>query len=99
MSAYDKVHPLFLSQVMEPRLRTFIHIKELPKIAFPIEGGEEKRQDLLEALGLKPSVVEKAEVVPLRVFPELGLFSAWVKPKEFLDLLKEALAQLIAFVE
>jgi subtilisin family serine protease len=60
---------------------------------------EKKLGDFLEAVGFKSSAVEKAEVTPLRIFPELGLFSALVKPKDFLDLLKEALAHLVSFVE
>ena len=99
MSLAEKVHPLFLSQISEPRARTFIHVKELPQTDFSFEMPEKKLGDFLEAVGFKSSAVEKADVTPLRNFPELGLFSALVKPKDFLDLLKEALAHLVSFVE
>jgi len=99
MSFAEKVNPLFLSQISEPRARTFIHVKELPQKDFSFEMPEKKLGDFLEAVGFKSSAVEKAEVTPLRIFPELGLFSALVKPKDFLDLLKEALAHLVSFVE
>jgi subtilisin family serine protease len=96
MGEYDRVHPHFLSLLAEPRVRTFIHLKEFPRAAAPTGRGS---TDLLEALGFKTPEIEKAGITPLRVFPELGLLSAWVKPKEFLDLLKEALARLVTFAE
>ena len=96
MSEYERVHPHLLSLLSEPRVKVFIHLREFPKAGLPPAG---RGLDLLEALGFKPSEVEKAEITPLRVFPELGLLSALVKPKNFLELLKEALARLVTFVE
>lgn len=96
MSEYDRIHLDFLSMVSEPRVKAFIHLKEFPRTVPP---PGRKSFDLLEALGFKQSEAERAEIIPLRVFPELGLFSAWVKPKDFLELLKETLARLVTFVE
>jgi len=99
MSFAEKVDPFFLSQISEPRARTFIHVKELPQTDFSFEMPEKKLGDFLEAVGFKSSAVEKADITPLRIFPELKLFSALVKPKDFLDLLKEVLSHLVSFVE
>ena len=96
MSMQEIVHPDFLARVAEPKVRTFVHLREFPEEKLP---AEKKSSDLLEAFGFKQTQIEKAEIVPLRVFPELKLFSAYVKPRDFLDLLREALAQIVSFVE
>jgi subtilisin family serine protease len=97
---FGRVHPAFLASIEEPKKKVFLHFeKKYPGELAKDEKIDRNTTEVLESFGLKRSIVEKAGIEPVYVFPELGCFSAWVKPKDLLELLNDVLEKIISYVE